>query len=317
VADLIALLGTPVDISAWLRELGLERYEQAFRENEIATEILPKLTADDLKDVGVTIVGHRRKLLEAIAALAEPALAQHAGPRTPAEAPPPTARPSAAERRQLTVMFVDLVGSTALSAALDPEEMGAAIRVYQNAVAGETLRFEGHIAKFMGDGVLAYFGWPQAHEDDAERAVRAALALVQTVGDLEAGGRHLAARIGIATGLVVVGERVGEGEAQERAVVGETPNLAARLQALAAPGSVVISQATRQLVGTLFELTDLGPTQMKGFAEPVVAFRVEGEGSAHGRFEALHGQRLTPLIGRENELAMLLERWSWAKDGDG
>ena len=214
-------------------------------------------------------------------------------------------------------MFVDLVDSTALSAALDPEEMGAAIRVYQNAVAGETLRFEGHIAKFMGDGVLAYFGWPQAHEDDAERAVRAGLALVQTVGALEAGGRRLAARIGIATGLVVVGEPVGEGEAQERAVVGETPNLAARLQALAAPGSVVISQATRRLVGSLFELTDLGPTRIKGFAEPVAAFVVEGEGSADGRFEALHGQRVTPLIGREHELAMLLERWSWAKDGDG
>jgi class 3 adenylate cyclase len=177
-----------VDILAWLRELGLERYEQAFQENEIAADILPKLTADDLKDIGVTIVGHRRKLLEAIAALAKPAWARRAGARAPGEAPP-TARPSAAERRPLTVMFVDLVDSTALSAALDPEEMGAAIRVYQNAVAGETLRFEGHIAKFMGDGVLAYFGWPQAHEDDAERAVRAGLALVQTVGALEVAGR--------------------------------------------------------------------------------------------------------------------------------
>ncbi len=214
-------------------------------------------------------------------------------------------------------MFVDLVDSTALSAALDPEDMGAAIRVYQNAVAGETLRFEGHIAKFMGDGVLVYFGWPQAHEDDAERAVRAGLALVQTVGALEVAGRRLAARIGIATGLVVVGELVGEGAAQERAVVGETPNLAARLQALAAPGSVVISHATRRLVGSLFELTDLGPTRIKGFPEPVAAFVVEGEGSADGRFEALHGHRVTPLIGREHELAMLMERWSWAKDGDG
>jgi class 3 adenylate cyclase/predicted ATPase len=304
-----------VDILAWLRELGLERYEQAFQENEIAADILPKLTADDLKDIGVTIVGHRRKLLEAIAALAKPALAQQAGPGAP-EAPS-TARPSAAERRQLTVMFVDLVGSTALSAALDPEEMGAAIRVYQNAVAGETLRFEGHVAKFMGDGVLAYFGWPQAHEDDAERAVRAGLALVKVVGALEAGGRRLAARIGVATGLVVVGEPVGEGEAQERAVVGETPNLAARLQALAAPGSVVISQATRRLVGSLFELTDLGPTRIKGFSEPIAAFVVQGEGSADGRFEALHGHRVTPLIGRQHELAMLLERWNWAKDGDG
>ena len=305
-----------MDILAWLRELGLERYEQAFRENEIAADILPKLTADDLKDIGVTIVGHRRKLLEAIAALAEPALARQAGPGAPVKTLT-AARPTEAERRQLTVMFVDLVGSTALSAALDPEEMGAAIRVYQNAVAGETLRFEGHIAKFMGDGVLAYFGWPQAHEDDAERAVRAGLALVRTVSALEVGGRRLAARIGIATGLVVVGETVGEGEARERAVVGETPNLAARLQALAAPGAVVISQATRRLVGGLFELTDLGPTRIKGFPEPVAAFVVEGEGSADGRFEALHGHRVTTLIGRENELAILLERWSWAKDGDG
>ncbi len=305
-----------MDILAWLTELGLERYDQAFRENEIAAELLPKLTAEDLKDLGVAVVGHRRRLLEAIAALAESASARKAEPGAPTAAPL-APRPSAAERRQLTVMFVDLVDSTALSAALDPEEMGAAIRMYQDAVAGEILRFEGHVAKFMGDGVLAYFGWPQAHEDDAERAVRAGLALVKTVGGLEVEGRRLAARIGIATGLVVVGERVGEGEAQERSVVGETPNLAARLQALAPPGGVVISHTTRRLVGTLFELTDLGPTTIKGFAEPVAAFAVHGEGRADGRFEALHGQRLTPLIGREHELAMLMERWSWAKDGDG
>ena len=165
--------------------------------------------------------------------------------------------------------------------------------------------------------MLAYFGWPQAHEDDAERAVRAGLALVETVGRLEVAGRRLAARIGIATGLVVVGKSVGEGEAQERADNRRDANLAARLQALAAPGSVVISQATRRLVGSLFELTDLGPTRIKGFAEPGRRFRVQGEGSADGRFEALHGQRVTPLIGREHQLAMLLERWSWAKDGDG
>ena len=184
-------------------------------------------------------------------------------------------------------------------------------------MAGEVTRFEGHVAKYMGDGVLAYFGWPRAHEDDAERAVRSGLALVQAVGGLEAAGRPLAARIGIATGLVVVGDLVGQGAAQEEAVVGETPNLAARLQALAEPGSVVISQATRRLVGGLFELTDLGPQRLKGFAEPLAAWRVEGEGRAEGRFEALHGERLTPLVGREHELGILLERWSWAKDGDG
>jgi class 3 adenylate cyclase len=301
-----------VDIAAWLQDLGLERYLEAFRANDVDADVLRTLSAEDLKELGVASLGHRKKLLEAIATLAEPAERMVAG-----AVDAPAAMPRAAERRQLTVLFCDLVGSTALSGELDPEEMGAVIRAYQNAVAGETLRFEGHVAKFMGDGVLTYFGWPKAHEDDAERAVRSGLALVRAVAGLTAAGQPLAARIGIATGLVVVGELVGEGEAQERAVVGETPNLAARLQALADPGSVVISQATRRLVGRLFELTDLGPTRLKGFAEPLAAFRVEGESRAEGRFEALHGERLTPLIGREHELAMLLERWAWAKEGDG
>ena len=169
-----------VDIAVWLNRLGLERYEQAFRQNEIDAEILPKLTADDLKDIGVTIVGHRRKLLEAIAALAEPASAPHAELSIPAE-PAARARRVEAERRQLTVMFVDLVGSTELSVRLDPEDMREVIRGYQNAVAAEITRFEGHVAKFMGDGVLAYFGWPRAHEDEAERAVRASLAITEAV----------------------------------------------------------------------------------------------------------------------------------------
>ena len=234
------------------------------------------------------------------------------------EAPPAAlAHRSEAERRQLTVMFVDLVGSTALSARLDPEDMSALIRAYHNAVACEIARFEGHVAKFMGDGVLAYFGWPQAHEDDAERAVRAALAVVQAVGGLKTADGALAARVGIATGLVVVGDLIGQGAAQEEAVVGETPNLAARLQALAEPGKVIISRATRHLIGGLFELTDLGPQRLKGFAEPLAAFRIEGEGRAEGRFEALRGVSLTPLIGREHELAILLERFAWAKDGYG
>ena len=307
-----------MDIATWLRDLGLERYLEAFRANDVDADVLRALTADDLKELGVTSLGHRKKLLDAIAALAEPAAVPGPADRAlAAEADAPAARPREAERRQLTVLFCDLVGSTALSGELDPEEMGAVIRAYQNAVARETLRFEGHVAKFMGDGVLAYYGWPQAHEDDAERAVRAGLALVRAVAGIEDAGRPLAARIGIATGLVVVGELVGEGEAQERAVVGETPNLAARLQALAEPGSVVISQATRRLVGRLFELTDLGPTRLKGFAEPLAAFRVEGEGHAEGRFEALRGERLTPLIGREHELALLMERWAWARNGDG
>jgi class 3 adenylate cyclase len=292
-----------MDIGAWLRNLGLERYEPAFRENEIDVEVLPELTEGDLEKLGLPL-GPRRKLLKALAALR--------ADETESQNTSAAALPREAERRQLTVMFVDLVGSTALSGELDPEDMSAVIRAYQDAVAGEITRFEGHIAKYMGDGVLVYFGWPQAHEDDAERAVRAGLALVRAVAGLVAASHPLAARIGIATGLVMVGELIGEGVAKEQTVVGETPNLAARLQALGAPGAVVISQTTRRLVGGLFELADLGPQRLKGFAEPLAAFRVEGEGRAEGRFEALHGEHLTPLVGREPELGILIERWAWA-----
>ena len=269
------------DVAAWLKELGLERYEPAFREGEITAAVLPELTEADLKELGLPL-GPRKLLLKAIAALQR---------RSTAEPMPASKTTSpAAERRQLTVMFCDLVGSTELAARLDPEDMGAVIRAYQECCAEVVERWGGHVAKFMGDGVLAYFGWPQAHEDEAERAVRAGLALVDAVARLATpAGEPLAARIGIATGLVMVGDLIGEGAAQEQAVVGETPNLAARLQALAGPGSVVISQATRRLVGGLFELADLGPQRLKGFAEPLAAWRVEGEGRAEGRFEALHG----------------------------
>jgi class 3 adenylate cyclase/tetratricopeptide (TPR) repeat protein len=299
-----------VAIEDWLRDLGLERYAEAFQENDVDLEVLPNLTADDLRDLGVASVGHRRRLLQAIASLQRPGAERVDGMLAP------MARPEA-ERRQLTVLFCDLVSSTALSARLDPEDMREVIGAYQNTAACEVARYEGHVAKYMGDGVLAYFGYPKAHEDDAERAVRAGLALVQAVRALDAAGRPLAARVGIATGLVVVGDLIGEGAAQEEAVVGETPNLAARLQAQAGPGAVVISQATRRLLGGLFELDDLGPQRLKGFAEPLAAFRVVGEGRAEGRFEALRGAQLTPLIGREHELAILLERWSWAREGEG
>jgi class 3 adenylate cyclase/predicted ATPase len=306
-----------VDIAAWLRELGLAHYEQAFLDNAIDADVLPILTADDLKDIGVTVVGHRRKLLNAIAALREPERPTGGEPISP-PATVSADRRTEAERRQLTVLFCDLVGSTALAARLDPEEMGRVIRAYQGCCTEAVERWGGHVAKYMGDGVLAYFGWPQAHEDEAERAVRAGLAILNALVGLETpAGKPLAARIGIATGLVMVGELVGEGAAQEEAVVGETPNLAARLQALAAPGSVVIAASTRRLVGGLFDLCNLGPKRLKGFAEPLEAFRVEGEGRAEGRFEALHGERLTPLVGRKHELGILLERWAWAKDGDG
>jgi class 3 adenylate cyclase len=303
-----------VDLAGWLSGLGLERYVEVFEANDIDAAVLRTLNADDLRVLGVTSLGHRKKLLEAIASLREPAGVPMAMPVGIGTA----ATPREAERRHLTVMFVDLVGSSELAAGLDPEDMGAVIRAYQEACTEVVERWGGHVAKYMGDGVLAYFGWPQAHEDEAERAVRAGVALIGVLGGLATpGGAPLLARVGIATGLVMVGELIGEGVAKEQTVVGETPNLAARLQALAAPGSVVISQATRRLVGGLFELADLGPQHLKGFAEPLTAWRVEGEGRAEGRFEALHGERITPLVGREQELAILLERWAWAKEGEG
>jgi class 3 adenylate cyclase/CheY-like chemotaxis protein/DNA polymerase III delta prime subunit len=231
----------------------------------------------------------------------------------------PRAPPAEAERRQLTVMFVDLVGSTALSGRLDPEEMGGLLRAYQNAVAGEVMRFEGHVAKFMGDGVLAYFGWPKAHEDAAERAVCAGLEIVAAVARLTAPtGDNLLARVGIATGPVVVGDPIGEGAAREQAVVGDTTNLAARLQTFAEPGGVVIAPTTRCLVGDEFKYADLGVHTFKGLTAPVRSWRVRGRGRAEGRFEARQATTgPTPLVGREQEVALLLDRWQRAKGGEG
>ena len=302
------------NVRAWLEASGFGRFADTFEKSEIDGEALLELTDEHLKDFGIAL-GPRLKLLKAIQSLR-----REAGETVPEQEARRGSLATAvreAERRQLTVMFVDLVGSTELAARLDPEDMGLVIRAYQSTIAGEILRFDGHIAKFMGDGVLAYFGYPRAHEDDAERA-GSGLAVAEAVGRLMTpAGQALAARIGIATGLVVVGELIGEGAAQEQAVVGETPNLAARLQTLAEPGSVIVSQATRRLVGGLFDFQELGPRRLKGFAGPLATFRVVGEGRAEGRFEALRGAQLTPLIGREHELAILLERWSWAKDGDG
>ena len=218
----------------------------------------------------------------------------------------------------MTILFSDLVGSTELSARFDPEEMSTIIHGYQNAVAREIGRFEGHIADYRGDGVLAYFGYPKAHEDDAERAVRAGLGLVDAVSKVTIpGGETLFARVGIATGAVVVGELIGEGAAQQNEVVGETPNLAARLQTLAEPGTVVIGANTQRLLGGLFELVDLAPQRLKGFAEPLGAYRVEGKSRGEDRFEALRGHRLTPLVGRDHELGLLLDRFERAQEGEG
>ena len=224
-----------------------------------------------------------------------------------------------AERRQLTVMFCDLVGSTALASQLDPEDLREVIGKYHKDVAMVVGRFDGFVAKYMGDGVLTYFGYPQAHEDDAERAVRAGLEIVATARLVPAApGGSLRVRVGIATGRVVVGDLVGAGEARERGVVGETPNLAARLQTLAEPGSVVVATSTYKLIGGIFEYEELGNVELKGFAAPVAAWRVRREGAIESRFEALHSTAaLTPLVGREEEIELLLRGWTQAKEGEG
>jgi class 3 adenylate cyclase/predicted ATPase len=297
------------EIADWLKAIGLSEYAARFAENGIDVSVLSHLTDQDLKDIGV-LLGHRRKILAAIAQLAP--TAPPAPQPSPAEAKPE----EAAERRQLTVLFCDLVGSTALAARLDPEDLREIIGAYHRCVADVIRRFSGFVAKFMGDGVLAYFGYPQAHEDDAEQAVRAGLALVDAVGQLQA-PESLRVRIGIDTGEVVVGDLITSGDGQERGVVGETPNLAARLQALAEPGTVVIGPQTRRLVGDLFECRDLGAIDVKGFPEPVHACQVVGESGIESRFEALHGVALTPLVGREEEIDLLLRQWHRATGGDG
>src|SRR5579864_2445326 len=241
------------NVGEWLHELGLDQYAAAFRDNDIDGDILPDLTADDLIGLGVTSIGHRRKLLAAIAGLREAPLPEAAVAPSPAPAEP--ADSTGAERRLLTIMFCDVVGSTELATRLDPEDLREVIGAYHRCVADLLGRFGGFVAKYMGDGILAYFGYPQAHEEDAEQAVRAGLAIVEAVGTLDLAVR-LELRLGIATGLVVVGDLLGAGAAQERSVVGETPNLAARLQSLALPNGIVIADATRRHIGSLFEVRD-------------------------------------------------------------
>jgi class 3 adenylate cyclase/predicted ATPase len=300
-----------LDIDGWLRGIGLEQYAQTFRDNAIDADVLRDLTDDHLRELGLPL-GARLKLLRAVATLGT------------SEQPPaspeitPTAPRTDAERRQLTVMFVDLVGSTALSARLDPEDMREIVGAYHRSCAEQITKAGGFVAKYMGDGVLAYFGYPRAHEHDAERAVLAGLALVEAVPKLPTkAGSPLQVRIGIATGLVVVGDLIGMGAAQEQAVVGDTPNLAARLQGIAEPNMVVIAEGTRRLLGNLFEFEDLGAKNLKGIGGPVRAWAPLRASSAEGRFEALHTAGLTALVGREEELELLLRRWSRAKRGEG
>jgi class 3 adenylate cyclase len=297
-----------MDVGGWLRSLGLGQYEALFRASDIDADILPELTEVDLEKLGVSL-GHRKRLLRAISGLAAAETLATPSASTGAKAQ------DAAERRQLTVMFCDLVGSTPLSTRFDPEDLREIVGSYHRCVADTVARFSGFVAKYMGDGVLIYFGYPEAHEDDAERAARAGLAVIDAVGQL-ATQEPLNVRIGIATGLVVVGDLIGGGAAQERGVVGETPNLAARLQALARPGTLVVADSTRRQIGTLFEIEDLGPQPLAGFAEPQRAWRVVGESGVVSRFEALRSGT-TPLIGREEELDLLLRRWQQAKSGEG
>jgi class 3 adenylate cyclase len=297
-------------IGAWLASLGMSEYAERFTENKIDVSVLRHLTDQDLREIGVPL-GHRRKMLAAINELpiAAPAIPEHgAGVAVkPLES---------AERRQVTVMFSDLVGSTALSARMDPEDLREVITAYQKCVAEAVRHFGGFVAKYMGDGVLVYFGYPAAHEDDAERAVRTGLELVDAVSTLAA-PEPLQVHVGVATGLVVVGDIVGSGEAQERGIVGETPNLAARLQGIAEPNAVVIAASTRGLLGNLFELQDLGTKDLKGMAGKVAAWAVLRASSVESRFDAMHATGLTALVGREEELELRLRRWARAKTGEG
>jgi class 3 adenylate cyclase len=296
-------------VADWLDKLGLGQYAECFAENGISIAALPHLTDQDLKDIGV-LLGHRRIML---AALGELVPVTTAAARSAAVEQRPQ---DTAERRQVTVMFSDLVGSTALSARMDPEDLREVISAYQKCVVETVQRFGGFVAKYMGDGVLVYFGYPQAHEDDAERAVRAGLELIQAVGGLKSGA-PLQTRVGIATGLVVVGDLIGSGEAQERGIVGETPNLAARLQGVAEPNTVVIAESTRKLLGNLFDLQDLGPQDLKGIGDPARAWAALRPAFVESRFEAMHASGLTELVGREEELEIMLRRWSKAKTAEG
>jgi class 3 adenylate cyclase len=300
------------DVGEWLRGLGLEQYGALFRANEIDTEVLPELTEIDLEKLGVPL-GHRKRLVKAIAAF---------GAAEKVVAPQPTvAGPNSrdgAERRQLTVMFCDLVGSTALTARLDPEDMHEVMCSYQDACSGVIARYEGFVAKFLGDGVVAYFGYPHAHDNDAERAVRASLEIVAAVGALETRARDtLQIRIGIATGLVVVGDLIGQGSAQEHPVVGDTPNLAARLQGIAEPGGIVVSGQVRRLAGASFDYEDLGELTLKGIAPHTHGYRILGVSETASRFDAATHEGLAALVGRHSEVSLLQDRWAQVVEGTG
>jgi class 3 adenylate cyclase/tetratricopeptide (TPR) repeat protein len=312
-----------MDVADWLRRLGLERYETAFRDHDVSAAVLPSITAEDLRELGVTSVGHRRRLLEAILALrsddvAAGELSQPSQSRPHRPVASGASSGPVAERRQLSVMFCDLMDFTTLSSHLDPEDLSVVIRDYQACVAGTMARFGGFIARYVGGGVLIYFGWPEAREADAESAVRAALAVIAETRRAPIGNEKLQIRIGIATGLVVVGEPVGTGEARQHMAIGETPNRAARLQDLAHADGIVIDGATHGQIRGLFDCVDIGLISLKGLSEPVHAWQVLNEAAVDSRFDALHATAsLTPLVGRGDELDLLMRRWAQVKAGTG
>jgi class 3 adenylate cyclase len=301
-----------IDLEAWLQSIGCGGYIKAFRENDVTADLLGELSGDDLKELGLSL-GDRKRFLRAVAELGGASVQDEADPDQSPESP----HHAHAERRRLTVMFVDLIGSTALSSRLDPEELSEVIREYQDAVASVATRFEGHIAQYLGDGVLCYFGWPRAFEDAAERAVGAGLAINRAIAKVTACNEPLACRIGIATGLVVVGNMLGGGTGHEDTAVGDTPNFAARLQELAKPGQVVISESTKRLLGSAFAIQSLGAQNFKGLPGQHKVYTVVGGDPTHDRFMARAGHSIGAMIGRDHELALLKDRWSLSKAGEG
>jgi predicted ATPase/class 3 adenylate cyclase len=298
------------NLQQWLEAIGLGQYAELLADNGIDVDILPDLDEHDLEQLGFP-VGHRKRLLKATAAVRSAARASESY----SEIQPLAG--AKAERRHLTVLFCDMVGSTALSARLDPEDLQQILHEYQGCCSKAIRRYGGYVARFMGDGVMAYFGFPTAHEDDAERAVNAALEIVGLVSAQTGPTHRLEIRIGIATGLVVVGDLIGEGPAQEFALAGKAPNLAARLQQLAGPNKILVSSDTRELLGGLFEFADLGDHQLKGFDKQVHVWSVSRSSPGASRFEARHASQLTPLVGRDNELALLEKQYGKAKRGSG
>lgn len=308
-------------IEDWLSQLGLGKYTETFVQNDVDLRALPHITQADLRELGVSL-GHRKIMLAAINGLAQPpldgtlpvSLPPEESERQTAEVP----QEPTADRRLLSVLFCDLVGSTALSARLDPEDMHELARRYQDSVAGAITRFGGYVAKYLGDGVLAYFGWPMAYEDHAERSIRAGLQALAAVEAFQSpDGEQLKARIGIASGHVVVGDIAGSSANERASIAGDTPNLAARLQGAAEPGQILVADSTRRLAGQCFEIKSLGAQELKGFKSPVALFAVRGEREVESRFDAAHAGALSKFVGRTSEIGMLLERWELAKGGKG